>query len=63
MKTIDMGRGVRVSTPMLSQDEAAAYLGISGRTFRKLAIPYCKVGESVRYDSRDLDEWVKKADR
>ena len=59
MKTIDMGKGVCLSTPILSQDEAAAYLGISSRTFRKLAVPRHQVAGAPRYDSRELDEWVR----
>jgi hypothetical protein len=62
MKTISMGKGVCLSTPILSQDEAAAYLGISSRTFRKLDVPRHLISGNPRYDSRELDEWVKGKD-
>jgi hypothetical protein len=59
MKTIDMGRGVRLSTPILSADEAAAYLGVSPRSFRRLDVPGHMVAGAKKYDSREIDEWVK----
>ncbi len=59
MKTIDMGHGVRLSTPILSADEAAAYLGVSARSFRRLDVPGHMVAGSRKYDAREIDEWVK----
>jgi predicted DNA-binding transcriptional regulator AlpA len=60
MKTIDMGRGVQVSTPILSAEEAAVYLGVSLRAFWRLGAPRHNVGGSPRWHCRELDEWVKK---
>lgn len=59
MKTVDIGKGVVVSTPVLTADEAAVYLGVSPRTMRGLPVPRHRVGGQVRYDSREIDEWMK----
>lgn len=60
MKTIDMGRGVRLSTPILSAAEAAAYLGVTARSFRKLRVPAHVVAGTSKFDIREIDEWVRK---
>jgi hypothetical protein len=62
MKTIVLGGGVQVSTPFLSPEEAAAYLGVAVRTLRKMGLPRHIIGGLPRYDSRELDEAVKKAE-
>ena len=60
MKTIDVGKGVAISTPVLTADEAAVYLGVSVRTLKGLPVNRHRVGGQVRYDVREIDEWVKK---
>lgn len=49
---------------LFTTDEAAAYIGISGRTLAtwrstgRHSLRYIKVGSRVRYRLRDLDEWL-----
>ena len=48
----------------LSAKEAAAYLGLSTRTLRRMrreerGPPYARRGRGIIYDVRDLNDWVK----
>jgi excisionase family DNA binding protein len=51
----------------LGRDEAAKYLGISPRTLQRWTserdLPSVRIGEVVRYDIRDLDEFMEQAKR
>lgn len=55
---IKAGRG------LLSNDEAAEYLGVTPRTLevwrctKRQQIPYIKVGRLVKYRKTDLDAWL-----
>jgi len=60
MKTIDIGKGVTITTPLLTVEEAAVYLGISVRTMKDMPMPRQKVGVQVRYDVREIDEYLKR---
>lgn len=52
-------------TQILSRAEAARYLGIKPQTLavwastRRYALPYLKIGRSVRYRIADLDEFIR----
>lgn len=52
--------------PVLTREEAAAYLGVSPSTLsnwacsKKFVIPYFRVGRSVRYKKSDLDEFIQR---
>ncbi len=47
---------------LLTLDEAADYLTVSPRFMRRLVferrIAFVKVGKFVRFDPRDIDEWL-----
>jgi len=44
---------------MLTEQEAAAYCGVSVNTFKaRVKIPPVRIGNCVRYDVRALDEWA-----
>jgi len=52
-----------LSNNLLSPQKLAEYLGVSvgtiyGWIFRK-TIPYLKIGRLVRFNSVDIDEWLK----
>jgi excisionase family DNA binding protein len=59
MKTVILGGGVQVSTPFLTPEEAAVYVGVSLRTLRRMGLRGHVVGGQVRYDARELDEAIK----
>lgn len=48
---------------LVDQAAAAEYLGTTERHVRELkyrrAIPFVKVGRSLRFDIRDLDRWIE----
>ena len=50
---------------LLTQQEAAAYLGTTvgtlnvWRHFGKNTIPFVRLGRSIRYRKSDLDEWIE----
>ena len=52
---------------LLDVDGAAERLSVSPRMVRKMIaerrIPHFKVGSLVRFDSKDLDEWLRKSCR
>lgn len=60
MKTVILGGGVQVSTPFLTPEEAAVYVGVSLRTMWRLGLRGHVVGGQIRFDSRELDEAIKK---
>jgi excisionase family DNA binding protein len=51
---------------MLNRPEAAEYLGIQTQTLAawaslgRYAIPYYRIGKSVRYRVADLDAWLEQ---
>jgi len=53
-------------TDMLTTDEAAAYIGLqpttleTWRSTKRVALPYTKLGRSVRYRRRDLDAYLDR---
>lgn len=54
----------KANRSMLTNDEAAAYLGIQSQTLalwrstKRHTIPYVRVGRSIRYRQSDLDRWL-----
>ncbi len=50
---------------LLRASEIAGMLGITERHVRRLVlekrIPYAKVGRFVRFDPRDIEQWVQAA--
>lgn len=55
---------IRTTPDLLSNLDAAAYLGVTPRTLevwrctKRHAIPYIKVGRLVKYRRADLDAWL-----
>ena len=51
---------------LLTNDEAAEYLGVSPktlpvwRTTQRYDLPFIKVGRLIRYRRSDLDEWLER---
>ncbi len=49
---------------ILTVDEAAAYLNVTSRFVRRLVaerrVSYLKVGRLVRFDTKDLDEFLRQ---
>ena len=47
---------------LMAVDDVATRLGVSVRFVRRLVaerrIPYLKVGKFVRFDPRELEEWI-----
>src|SRR6056297_569207 len=43
---------------LLSEKQAAAYLGIGTTTFRKRGIPDTRIRRRILYDRFDLDHWL-----
>ena len=44
---------------LLTADEAASYCGVSAPTLRAhIRVQPVKIGNSVRYDVRELDRWL-----
>lgn len=51
----------RPARRMLTTEEAADYCGLSVNSFRAyIKIPPVNFGRSVRYDRKDLDEWLDR---
>lgn len=54
------------SETIFSREEAAAYLGLSPSTIsnwvctKRYTLKYFRVGRSVRYRKRDLDEFIQR---
>lgn len=54
------------SETIFSREEAAAYLGLSPSTLanwastKRFTVKYFRVGRSVRYRKRDLDEFIQR---
>ncbi len=49
---------------LLDLNDCAAYLGVSKYTFYRWVnerkIPYIKCGCSVRFDAKDIENWINK---
>ena len=65
MSTIDEAVPLRSARPqLLTPRDTAKSLAISERTLwtltRQGIIPAVRIGRSVRYDPRDLNEWIEK---
>ena len=63
MKKIDLGYGVEVETPYMTEREAAAYLSVTPRSFRVKYKPWLRIHGNTNeplYDSRQIDEYLKK---
>jgi len=62
MKTVIQNFSAR---PVLTREEASAYLGVSPSTManwactKKFDLPYFRVGRSVRYKKVDLDAFIE----
>ena len=58
------GKPVEAPQLLMRPDEAAKALAISPRTLWALAnrgeIPCVRIGRSVRYDPRDLQDWIEQ---
>lgn len=49
---------------LLTTDEAADYCGVSVNTFRAhVKVTPVKIGSSVRFDRRAIDQWAAAQDR
>ena len=49
---------------LLTRDEAASYCGVSVNTFvAHVKVQPVKIGHSVRYDRRVLDQWAANQNR
>lgn len=52
--------------PLLSEEQTAAYLGVTPRTLAvwrcmgRYNLPYVKTGRLVRYKQSDLDAWIAR---
>ncbi|MCH8243904.1 MAG: helix-turn-helix domain-containing protein [Planctomycetes bacterium] len=50
---------------LLTREQAGEYLGIRGQTLAawsstgRYAVPYIRVGRSIRYRREDLDDWLE----
>lgn len=59
-----LGQNLLDRAGLLTNDEAAAYLGVAPQTLtiwrcvKRYAIPYIKVGSRIRYRREDLDAWL-----
>lgn len=58
----------KVERRLYSVEEAAEYLGLSPRTIynqtrrrakKKFPVPWMKLGKLVKFDKRDLDEYIE----
>ncbi|KAA5606347.1 helix-turn-helix domain-containing protein [Roseospira marina] len=48
---------------LLSEQQAAAYCGVTGETFRRhIPVAPRRLGRRVLYDRRDIDRWLDGAD-
>lgn len=60
---------IEVRSRMLTRIEAAEYLGLQPQTLAvwatsgRNALPYFKVGRSVKYRLEDLDAWLESRSR
>lgn len=56
---------VENTSPMLTIDQLAQRLGTTVRHVRRLVaerrVPYVKVGKFVRFDPKDIAEWLDRA--
>jgi excisionase family DNA binding protein len=56
-------RGAAEIIPLLGMDEVADWLGTTVRHVQRLVterrIPYVKVGHFIRFDSRDVTQWIE----
>lgn len=49
---------------LLTSEQAASYCGVSVKTFRAhVKVRSVKIGSSVRFDRRDLDQWAANQNR
>lgn len=49
---------------LLNAEQAADYCGVSVNTFKAhVKVPPVKIGNSVRYDRRALDQWAERQNR
>jgi hypothetical protein len=60
---LDPGRSPTMLSPLLTQREAAAILGISVRSLERMRVTglgarFVKVGANVRYQPEALERWV-----
>jgi len=66
MQLKESGAAAKLSNPMLTDKEAADYLGVSPGTLSvwrctgRYNLPYVKAGRWVRYRLSDLDAWLAK---
>ncbi len=56
---------MKIEEIILTDQEAAKFLSLSASTLRKARIkvegpPYIKMGRSVRYTMKDLEDWITK---
>ncbi|HUT89811.1 MAG TPA: helix-turn-helix domain-containing protein [Thermoguttaceae bacterium] len=57
---------VTLESPLLSRDDAAAYLGIHTQTLALWAscgrydLPFAKIGRRAMYRKADLDEFIER---
>ncbi len=48
--------------PLWTTEQAARYLGVSERTLANLrgkGMPYRKIGDCVRYEKSEIDQWTR----
>ena len=59
--------GYKMERRFIGIDELAEYLGMSKNTVRYWVftrqIPYCKLGRSVKFDLKEVDDWVNNKRR
>ncbi|MGE0311368.1 MAG: helix-turn-helix domain-containing protein [Lautropia sp.] len=54
----------QIPLDMLTEGQAAAYLGLSPKTLpawrctKRVALPYVKIGAAIRYRRADLDAFI-----
>jgi excisionase family DNA binding protein len=64
LKSRDLADLVKASSPWMSPEEAAAYLGVSPGTVRNWTsakyIPFSKRGRVVRYHRDAIDRWLSR---
>ena len=61
-----MGSNTKLLNELLTNEQAAAYLGVSPQTLcvwrsvGRYNLPFLKIGRLVRYRKSDLDDWLEK---